>query len=153
MFIISHRGNTDGKFPGWENEPSFINRAINLGFDVEIDLWYQNNTLFLGHDQPQYEIDLNWLRERITRIWIHCKNIEAVNYLHQSNYPFNYFWHENDKMTMTSRGYIWCFPGTYTEKGITVELEYKKIPTVLGVCTDNPNKFKDIYKYENTRTT
>ena len=24
---------------------------------------------------------------------------------------FNYFWHQNDKFTLTSKGYIWTFPG------------------------------------------
>ena len=47
MFFSSHRGNLQGAEPHRENTERQIVRCINLGFDVEIDLWYLNNTYWL----------------------------------------------------------------------------------------------------------
>lgn len=57
MILISHRGNLMGK-TSYENEPDYIMNAIKEGFDVEIDVWYQNNTLYLGHDYAQNRFKL-----------------------------------------------------------------------------------------------
>ena len=46
MRIISHRGNLDGSNSSLENSPNYILRAIELGFDVEVDLWYENNRFY-----------------------------------------------------------------------------------------------------------
>ena len=37
MILISHRGNIDGKIVERENHPEYIDEAIALGYDVEID--------------------------------------------------------------------------------------------------------------------
>ena len=70
MKIISHRGNFLGANPETENNPNQIDYVIDKGFDVEIDLWIQNNKLFLGHDKPIYEINQKWLFERTKKISI-----------------------------------------------------------------------------------
>jgi len=67
MIYIAHRGNTNGKFESYENEPNYIDMAIKKGFDVEIDIWCIDNLIYLGHDKPQYGIDFGWLRDRITK--------------------------------------------------------------------------------------
>ena len=56
MILISHRGNVDGIYPEMENNPIYINKALNSGYDVEIDVWCIDNRWYLGHDSPQYEI-------------------------------------------------------------------------------------------------
>jgi len=66
MRLISHRGNINGKFESYENEPNYIDLAIKKGYDVEVDIWYIGNILYLGHDKPQYEIDFRWIRDRVT---------------------------------------------------------------------------------------
>ena len=48
MILISHRGNTNGKFESYENEPMYIDKAISDGFDVEIDVWMTDGQLFLA---------------------------------------------------------------------------------------------------------
>lgn len=133
--IISHRGNINGSSED-ENKPSRIDKTIELGFDVEIDLRLVNNKLFLGHDTPQYEIDLQWLNNRKKYLWIHAKDKLTVEYL--LNTDFRWFWHENDKMTLTSKGDIWLYPDNYSKYGITVVLEKNKmIPLdTKGICTD-----------------
>lgn len=140
MKIISHRGNFLGANPETENNPNQIDYVIDKGFDVEIDLWIQNNKLFLGHDKPIYEINEKWLFERTKKIWVHLKNINSIYFV--SNTDLNYFWHENDKFTLTSKNIPWCYPGIYIKGGITVVTnKEKELFDILGICTDYTGEY------------
>ena len=134
MKFISHRGNLDGQDLINENSPKQIDRVIQLGYDVEIDIRYINDNFYLGHDSPKYLIDIDWLYQRKNKLWIHLKNVEC---LYMMNNELNYFWHENDKFTITSRGYIWSYPD-FINKSITVVKEKTFIIpyNILGICTD-----------------
>ena len=79
-----------GSNPDLENSPSAIQQAIKKGFDCEIDLWVKDKK-FLGHDYPQYEIDIDFLLDINQFIWIHCKNLSAINYLTEKSDIFNFF--------------------------------------------------------------
>ena len=137
MKVISHRGNINGRIEEAENRPDYIEDTIRLGYDVEIDVWVIEGTFHLGHDEPQYPISLNWLYERKDKLWIHCKNIEAMEWFNSLYGTYNYFWHENDVATLTSKGYIWSNIDHYFKNGITVSLEYKELPDYIwGVCSD-----------------
>jgi hypothetical protein len=139
MILISHRGNIDGKLPEYENNPNYIDAALDLGYDVEIDVWYAKEYLFLGHDQPQYLISLDWITERINKLWIHCKNIEAIEWFSEKNIEFNYFWHESDTITLTSKKFIWAYPGKQPIlKSIAVmpEIYNDNTSECLGICSD-----------------
>jgi hypothetical protein len=140
MIIISHRGNISGPDPENENKPEFILKTLKQ-FDCEIDLWNIKGNLYLGHDEPQYAVGLDFLKKQ--GLWIHAKNIDALNYLHGKK--LNYFWHQEDEATITSNGFIWCYPGIYCKNGITVEIGYNtKVhndlaeSTIKGICTDYP---------------
>ena len=52
MKWISHRGNIRGRMESYENEPMYIDEAISQGYYVEIDVWYKDGILWLGHDYP-----------------------------------------------------------------------------------------------------
>lgn len=110
MILIAHRGNINGKIEKCENEPTYIDLAISKGYDVEVDVWYKDNILWLGHDEPQYGVDFLWFRDRSTKLWVHCKNIEAITFFKNCEYQINYFWHETDTITLTSLNYIWAYP-------------------------------------------
>ena len=77
MKIISHRGNINGSQPNKENSLNYINEAIESGYNVEIDMWLQNDNLFLGHDAPEWQIDPQFLKSNYAQLWIHCKNDAA----------------------------------------------------------------------------
>ena len=79
MFLISHRGNIDGKRPEYENKPSYIINALEKGYDVEVDVWGVAGDLFLGHDRPEHRVSVEFLSNQ--GIWSHCKNIEALSLL------------------------------------------------------------------------
>ena len=81
MILISHRGNLNGPNPQRENSIQYFQEALDDGFDVEIDMWSKNGVFYLGHDEPQDEVTLDWLNERKDKLWIHCKNIDILVYL------------------------------------------------------------------------
>jgi hypothetical protein len=139
MILISHRGNINGKLESYENEPNYIDLAITKGFDVEIDVWVKDGIIFLGHDKPQYGVDFRWFKDRISKLWIHCKNVESVIFFKQSHYDFNFFWHEEDTLTLTSKNHIWAYPGKQPIKNsisVMPELNDEDISICLGICSD-----------------
>ena len=81
--LISHRGNLTGKQPTFENNPDYVHKAMMEDYDVEVDVWFKDDKWWLGHDEPKYETTLNFLCQ--PRMWVHCKNIEALTVLR--NYP------------------------------------------------------------------
>jgi hypothetical protein len=109
MKLIAHRGNINGINEDKENLPEYILEAINLKYDCEIDIRLIDTVLYLGHDTPNYQIDINFLLNNSMKLWIHCKNYEAFGYLIQYK-ELNIFWHQSDSYTLTSKGYIWCYP-------------------------------------------
>lgn len=139
MILISHRGNTHGPFPLMENNPEYVDTTILLGYNVEIDVWVIEGTFHLGHDEPQYGVSLDWLNERKDKLWIHCKNIESMEWFNSLNETYNYFWHQKDTVTLTSKNYIWAYPGKQPIKNsiaVMPEIYSDKIENCVGVCSD-----------------
>ena len=102
MKIISHRGNLFGPDPKIENSNDAILKCLSLGLDIEVDLWFKNQRFYLGHDEPKYELDHNFFLSE--KIWFHLKNLEALEEIQKINVS-NFFWHQNDKCTITSSGF------------------------------------------------
>ena len=133
MILISHRGNLNGKTDR-ENQPKYIEEAIFHDFDVEVDVWYDGKQFWLGHDKPQYKVSEGFLEH--PNLWCHAKNIDAL-YVMNTNYHIHCFWHQEDDVTLTSRGFFWTYPGKQlTEKSICVLPEKKLDVEVAGVCSD-----------------
>ena len=109
MILIAHRGNYNGTNREKENSPEHIYNALNLGYFVEIDLWKTEQGLFLGHDQPVHQTNEKFLDN--PNFFVHCKNIEALSYLKTAFLNCEYFWHESDHYTLTSKNNIWVYPG------------------------------------------
>jgi hypothetical protein len=144
MILISHRGNINGPIPERENHPEYIDEAIVLGYDVEIDLWSIESVLLLGHDEPQYGISQHWLNKRVNRLWVHCKNIEAVEWMNTVG-GFLYFWHQEDTLTLTSFNHIWAYPGKQpinNSIAVMPEINNDSITACKGICSDYIQKYK-----------
>jgi hypothetical protein len=145
MIYIAHRGNISGPNPDKENHPDYIRDALNQGFNVEIDLWIEDKKIYLGHDKPEYEIkDKYFLLNK--KFWIHAKNINAAYFL-SNFFDVNWFFHQEDDCVLTSKGYIWTYPGKQlTKKSIAVmpeKCQNYDISEAVGVCTDFPEKYKN----------
>jgi hypothetical protein len=148
MILISHRGNVDGKNTPMENHPSYIDIALNLGYDVEIDVWYIDGKLWLGHDEPQYEVSLEWLELRSPSLWIHSKDMNSLSYFNEYSNKvssqFNYFSHDVDMGVLTSHNYIWST--NLYNRGILVLPEvFNREPNkgTLGICSDIIQNYKN----------
>jgi len=162
MKYIAHRGNINGPNP-LENHPDYIKKALELGYDVEIDVWLIDNhsssigagvtggrfvepnidnKLFLGHDGPQYEITIDFLKNN--GLWCHAKNLNAL-YLMLEN-DIHCFWHQNDDFTITSRGFIWSYPGKeLTNNSICLMPEWNNSEideNCYAVCSDFVFKYR-----------
>jgi len=137
MLKISHRGNLNGTQIADENNPVYIQRALDKGYDVEIDVWASNGNIFLGHDGAAYPITIAFLEN--DRLWCHAKNLNSLE-LMLSNKNIHCFWHESDKVTLTSRGYIWTYVGgRLLSNSICVlpEINNTHIPNnIYGICSD-----------------
>ena len=150
MRIIAHRSNFNGPSSVTENTLDAMRKCIEIGFDVEVDIRVVEGTLYLGHDSIQEQVSHDTLFKLSDRLWIHCKNIEALEYF--LNYfkdgSFNYFWHQTDKYTLTSKGFIWSYPGSILSKNsinVMPELSTPKEnfhslikDQIYGICTDFP---------------
>lgn len=144
MIIIAHRGLLEGPNQLLENRPEQIDEAIDLGFDVEVDVRFIDGKYFLGHDEPQYGIHLDWLLSRKDNLWVHCKNIASLLKLKKTS--LNYFWHENDTVTLTSRCFVWAYPGKQPIKNsiaVLPELNNDPVDECFGICTDYSIKYRN----------
>jgi len=140
MKLISHRGNLNGPNKERENHPDYIYEAIQAGYDVEIDIWFVDGKFKLGHDEPQYDFPFDLFSNFYTKLWIHCKNLEALsqlNNLDSNGSKLNYFFHENDLGVLTSKGYIWST--NQCERAVLVMPEtfnHETNKNTFGVCSD-----------------
>ncbi len=153
MLLISHRGNVSGRNPERENSISYIQEAIDLGYVVEVDLWVANggkfylahdyhgigghgNTLFYGFKNS--EIEPSFLEKNLL---IHCKNVEAVQACMEIG-RLNFFFHENEKFTISSRGWTISHSKNKPTKGSIHMLPelggYSKesLKNCAGICSD-----------------
>lgn len=141
MKFIAHRGNINGPNPEMENNPVYILNTLSLGYECEVDVRLINDKLYLGHDLPQYHIDLEFLLNNCDKLWIHCKNLEALDFLIRYK-QLNIFWHNNDEYTITSKQFIWSYIGVKTTTNIICvmpELSDKYIIDPINcyaVCSD-----------------
>ena len=140
MRLISHRGNLNGPNKERENHPDYIWEALQTGYEVEIDVWWVDDKFKLGHDEPQYDFPFSLIENHYSKLWIHCKNMDALSQLNEldsSGSKLNYFSHEDDLGVLTSRGYIWS---THLyDRGILVMPEvFNREPNenTFGVCSD-----------------
>jgi len=110
---ICHRGNLEKKIEEIENRPLTLAYRDVEGYDVECDVWYKDNKLWLGHDEPQYETFIEWLAVSPRRL-IHAKDGETFAYLLQEAgkraYDLHVFYHTDEDYVLTSKGIIIAHP-------------------------------------------
>ncbi len=118
MNWIAHRGNMNGPDETRENTIAYAIEAIKTGFQVEVDVHYQHNNLYLGHDYFNELVSLAFLAHPM--LWCHAKTIKTFNYL--LSFPqVHCFFHDADDVALTSRGFLWTFPGKpLTDRSVCV---------------------------------
>jgi hypothetical protein len=144
MILIAHRGNIDGKIPEKENEPNYILHALDKGYNCEIDVHYTDSGVWkLGHEIGEYEVPEDFIL--MNNLWLHAKTIKTFHRL--LTLDVNCFFHQMDNCALTSKGYVWTYPGFRIEaKSICVMPEmhkdvYKEF-TCAGICSDVIKNYK-----------
>jgi hypothetical protein len=147
MKLIAHRGLTQGPNKKLENLPIQIRSVLSKGIDCEIDLWVIENTFYLGHDEPTFNITEDFLQQ--PGLWIHAKNLRALHYLSKTDLV--YFWHQEDDRVITSNGYIWTYPDKeLTDRSIMLLPEWNnpKFENLdldcYAICSDYIDTLKDL---------
>ena len=99
MIIIAHKGNLNGP-ENIEHNTNQLEFVINKGFNVEIDIRLSNdNCFYIGHDEKNHKIELNWIIKYRNYLWIHCKDDKSFIYFNSNkilnlNYLSFYFINE-----------------------------------------------------------
>ena len=151
MYFISHRGNLNGINPQFENNPNYIMIALDNGFDVEIDVWFYNTHFYLGHDNPRYLVDADFLKTNSDKLWCHAKHAPSLRELLRIG-NLHIFSHDKDPVVLTSKGVAWAYPGQQIDdvticvmpervQGIYSIDELKKCK---GICSDFIQKYRDM---------
>lgn len=151
--FISRRGNLKGPNFKRENSPDYIIEAINRGFDCQIDLQILEEVIYLGMN-PRYIIDVDFLLINAEKLWIHCLNINSIDYLLQ--FPeLNVYLHENDSCVLTSKKNVWdCKHNELSLKNTINAMPewngWKTNAKSLGVCSDYIMYVRDVHcgKYD-----
>ena len=144
MILISHRGNIDGPNSEKEKTIAYIETALKEGYHCEIDICkYDGKQFYLGHDDPQEAVSVSWLRDNL--LWCHAKSYHALEAM--TTLGIHCFFHKSDRYTMTSRGWIWAYPGElggkYTIAVHPEKLHPADVNKFAGVCSDYIGKFND----------
>lgn len=146
MIFIAHRGCTLGP-SNYENHPDFIKSALSLNFDVEIDVWFIDNKYILGHDKPDYEVNTSFLEK--PHLWCHAKNIEAITSI-SANPKIHSFFHDKDDVALTSRRYIWTYPGKSILNSNAIAVLPERVSNwdislSGGICSDYIEEYRRKY--------
>lgn len=146
MQILAHRGNTKGP-SRFENHPDQIRECLAAGFGVEIDLWQEGSNCYLGHDAPQYPIELDEF-DRLD-VFFHLKSAHLPNLLRADAFAI-----VCDPFVVTLRGRLWanygqnpspnsvmCSPDLVGANEALSDFR-QRIIGAHGVCTDFPLEFR-----------
>ena len=159
--IIAHRGLTNGPSKEDENKPKQIVENIISYPKVinEIDVWI-NDQIFLGHNEPTYEVNLEFLQNYSNNLILHIKfinnnSINALDNLKQILNCCHTFCHDDDEFTITSKHWVWSHPKNglkenciivMPEKFLNLESDkdLKLLRKTKWVCTDYPLKMIEL---------
>jgi hypothetical protein len=111
---VCHRGNVSGPQKELENNFGILIQRSIQGYRVEVDVWYHEQNLWLGHDKPEYKITLDWLASCKKRL-IHAKDGKTFEYLlleaGKRALDLHVFYHTEEDYVLTNKGLVICYPG------------------------------------------
>ena len=162
--LISHRGLLNGPSSKMENNISnIIDNIKKYPFLInELDIWINSDSIYVGHNCPNYSIDKKLLFENSRNLILHIKGInsfsvESLQLIQEIIKKCHCFSHQDDDFTLTNKGWIWSHPSKgFIENTICVlpetinslDLAVKifNFEKLHGVCTDYPLKVLNLMK-------
>lgn len=141
--IISHRGKIENSKYS-ENTLDALKECLDMGISVEIDVMKKDEKFYMGHDNPDIEIDVSEID--FDGVYIHMKSPNIIDLKNA-----DLFFIENDPYALTRKNKIWTNYNNkeYSQDSImcSAELVGKKFDLkeiyswankAFGVCTDFP---------------
>ena len=143
---ICHRGNLYGPVKELENNFGILIQRSLHGYHTEIDVWYHQNNLWLGHDRPEYKITFDWLLSSKRRL-IHAKDGKTFEYLlleaGKKAADLHIFYHTEEDYILTNKGLVICYPGKPLLQGSLCMMPERanytqeELQKCFSVCSDN----------------
>lgn len=110
MKLISHRGNLNGIEPDKENTLEAIDKCLSFGFDVMVDVWYDNSNWFLGTLGPSIPVSWTMLNSLKNNLWMNARTVETFLLL-KEKLNFKTFFNANGTFgALTSDDVFWLSP-------------------------------------------
>lgn len=140
--IIAHRGLTNGPDAELENNQERIQRRSEAGRSSEIDIWWKDDSFWIGHDAPYERVTKEFLC--MPYLWIHAKHVEAFYQLqrvaNESGVPLRIFYHTDEDYVLTTCGDTIIYPGLLETEGWVYMMPETCSGVVLkrayAICTD-----------------
>ena len=151
MKFISFRGNIDGARPAFENNPQYIDIALQYGYYVFIDVWYEKDQFWLGNKVKQYPIFEGFLEQENyicnPKTWQTFDKLFGNEHIHT-------LWNDIDYYTITNRGWMWAHEHAenYSENTIITHFDdMQDIPNVAGICSNYIRNIKQTITYKDQK--
>lgn len=147
--IISHRGNLYGSDSRRENVLTSLDEALSNDFHVEADVWHRDGKFWLGHDKPTTPVTMRWLSQ--PGVWVHAKDVATLYSLYGVAHVF---YHEQDKVAITSKGFFWNLVGGEAVPRSVIVLPERHsysdedIRRCYAICTDSPFRYRELNRCE-----
>jgi hypothetical protein len=150
MKFISHRGNISESNPAKENNPDYIYDALK-DFHCLVDIWSLKNRLYLGTDQPTYNISTDFVKNN--KLFFNCKNRDALKYMIDKGVSNDYFCLDNEYFNFTSNGLLIV---NYKMEPLDNSIMYLPenmnnfilLSKCYGICSDNIKHYYQLYANE-----
>lgn len=143
---ICHRGNIKGPVKELENNFGILVQRTLQDYATEVDIWYHENHLWLGHDRPEYKVTLDWLASDKRRL-IHAKDGKTFEHLLQEcgkrALDLHMFYHTEEDYVLTNKGLVICYPGKPLLEGslcmMPERANYRKeeLERCFSICSDS----------------
>lgn len=142
---ICHRGNIRGAQKELENNFGVLLQRSIQGYRTEVDVWFHEHHLWLGHDKPEYKITLEWLASDKRRL-IHAKDGATFEHLLLESgkraLGLHVFYHTEEDYVLTNKGLVICFPGKPLLEGSLCMMperanySQEQLQKIFSICSD-----------------
>ena len=148
---ICHRGNLFEKIKEEENVPAILDARDLTNYDVEIDIWWHEGELWLGHDRPETKTTMEWLSASPRRL-IHAKDGKTFEHLlseiGKRGLNMHIFYHTMEDYILTNKGLVIVCPGIPLLQGsLCMMPEMDRVSReqrdkLFAICSDREDAYK-----------
>lgn len=145
--IISHLGNTDGRQPEHENKLAYVQKALQAGWHVCVDVVFHCGTFLLPYNGGFSPVSGALLAKQ--RVWSRAHDPITLDAL--CNINAHVFLNTESGLALTSAQFLWTlYPHALTDRGIACIRDDDDLDQIdawlrtaepAGLCTDFPRRY------------